>query len=191
LLKKRINMQALLEAFNTGNFNGIIWSLLMVLVSKYSVEIVSGVIKSTVLGLHYLQDRANATELGKATDIDDRFFTKLEQAVEACMPIADDLKAIAANGKLTPEDIKALQEKAWNIFIDNLGVKDWMDFGLSFVPAFKSKDMTRAFTETSLKKKFDSMHTRALDRVKRSRKLLDTVKDTEELKRAIKSLAKS
>lgn len=181
-------MEGLIAAFNTGSYNSLIWAAAMLLLSRYAVDIVTIVITNIVTGLHYLQDRANATEIGKLTDVDDKFFSKMSEAVEAVAPLAEDLKKLSSDGKLTQEDIKALQEKAWELFVDNLGVKDWLDFGASFVPGFKSKESSRAFTEASLKRKFDSMHVRAVDRVKRSRRLLDKIEDPEQLGRALRSL---
>jgi hypothetical protein len=90
------------------------------------------------------------------------------------MPLAEDLKRLSSDGKLTKEDISELQSKAFQLFVDNLTPKDWISFGEHLIVGGK-KNAPREFIEARLEKRFKAVHDRALSRVKiekRSRELM-------------------
>lgn len=167
-------MQELIKAFNASDVHTMVVTLLYLALAQYSTVIVKGVLSSLVGGLHYLHDRANQTMIGQneiLKVIDDKLFTKVEQAVESLMPLADDLKTAASDGKLTDLDKEALLSKAWSLFVNSLGVKDWSDFATYLIPGLKpfigGRDLSPEHHK--LYTRFLAHHTRALDRTKQRR----------------------
>jgi hypothetical protein len=179
-------MEALVALINKGDWTQILWYAASLLLAKYAVEIVGVIISNFVKGVHYLQDRVNSTEIGKLLEIDDRFFKKLALAIEAVMPLADDLKARASTGKLTPEDVAALRDKAWEIFKSNLGIKDLLDFGVALIPGFSTSSTPRTIVEDALKTRFMGMHTRAIQQTKQAN-VINALGGAEEVKKLLRS----
>src|SRR5258708_2043568 len=143
-------MQPLLDAFNTGNLGAAVMPLVWLLMAHFSTQIVSNAKDIIVSALKAWNDSIDQSQLMQNATlraIDDKFFEKLEQAVEAMMPIADTLKTAASNGKLSPMDIDNLKQQAWTIFVDNLGVKDWEDFALHLIPGFSPKSTSKDMIE--------------------------------------------
>lgn len=162
-------MEPLLAAINTGDFHSAIWAGIVLLLSNYAVDVGKNLIASAVKGLHYLSDRAAEQDNQFLANIEQRLLDKVGEAVEGMMPLAEDLKRLSSDGKLTKEDMSELQGKAFQLFIDNLTPKDWIAFGEHLIDGGK-KNAPREFTEARLEKRFKALHDKALSRVKVEKK---------------------
>lgn len=129
---------------------------LIMALAHWAVYLVSAVVKGIVNGIHYLQDRINETEIGKRLDIDDRLSKYLTDAVEGMMPLAEDIKEAAADGKLTDAEKENLKNKAWEMFKGRALPKDWLDFGKILLPNFKPGTTERSVVEDAAKKLFEA-----------------------------------
>jgi hypothetical protein len=164
------------EWFITGGKDFVNYFLAL-LILNFSVYIASRVIKGIVEWIHEIGEKFNQTKLGQLTEIDDRFFKRLELAVEGMMPAVEDLKEKAADNKLTAEEMKEVKDKAWELFLKNLGVSDLKDFGKAFV----GKGATGDKLKSILKEKFESLLPIAVERLKKAAKESLTLENLKKL----------
>jgi hypothetical protein len=162
-------METLVAAINGGDWHSVIMTGFILLLSNYATDVLKNIIGGAVTGLHYLADRASTQQNQILGQVEKRLLDKVAEAVEGMMPLADDLKKLTSEGKLTPEDIKTLQGEAFKLFIDNLTPKDWVDFATHLVDPTKA-DAPKEFVAARLEKRFKALHTKALTDVKLQQK---------------------
>lgn len=166
-------MESVVAAFNAGDLQSAIWTAAVLVLSNYAVDVGRNLIASIVNGIHYLKDRAAEQENQFLASVEQRLLDKVEEAVEGMLPLAEDLKRLSADGKLTQEERSELTSRAFKLFLDNLTPKDWLLFGENLISG--SKGASREFVESKLQRRFEAAQDRALSRAKiqkRSRELM-------------------
>lgn len=120
----------LVSALFSGNIANLVQILLMFVMAHYGGYVIGWLSGKAVLGIAYVAAKLNETQLGRLTQIDDRFFGLLRQSVGNQVNLKTAMAAALADGSLDAEDAKTLAAAAYADFKANLGVKDWADLGL-------------------------------------------------------------